>query len=155
MLRMTPQFVSVDDFLNYWGLNLNEKLKSDDNISNKTNLFLSQIEDRLMAWIDSNTFRTITWDYYKDGYNYKSPEEAEVAQKRKDAFKKAILNQAMYVYRNTNIGLDSGYDPEKGFIASAQDLQAIEICRPTIDYLKTAGLYNHVMRNTFRFTSFR
>ncbi|MBR3208856.1 MAG: hypothetical protein IKF82_01165 [Bacilli bacterium] len=154
MIRMMPQFVSADDFINYWGLNLSLRLKNDDNLSNKTNIFLSQIEDRLMAWVDANTFRTIPWEYYKDEYEYKTEEERKVAQVRKEAFKKAILNQAMYVYRNSNIGLDSGYDPEKGVIVQSQELQAIEICRPAIDYLKTAGLYNHVMRNTFRYTTF-
>lgn len=155
MLNTRPQFVSASDFVNYWGLNLDEKLKSDANLSNKTNLFLRQIEDRLMAWIDANTFRIVSWDYFKDGYEYKTEEEKKTAESRKDMWKKAILNQAMYVYRNTNLGLDSGYDPEKGIVISPQELQGIEICRPAIDLMKSAGLCNHVMRNTFRYTTFR
>ncbi len=153
MIDTQPQFVSPEDFLNYWSKDLNVLLRDNSNISNKADIFLKRVEDRLMSWIDANTFRLIPWDYYKDGYVYKSDNERKNAEILKDYWKKAILTQAMYIYRNSNIGMDSGYDPEKGMVATYSDLSAIEICRPTIDLIKQAGLYNHVVRNTFRHTT--
>lgn len=146
MMNMTPQFVSTEDFLNYWGVNLNEKLRGNANESNKGDAFLKRIEDRLMAWLDANTFRTYRWDDLKSDSIFFS-------DKQKMNWKLAILNQAMYVYRNSNIGLDSGYDVEKGVIAKKEELESIEICRPAIDYIKVAGLYNHVMSNRPRYTT--
>ena len=154
MINVMPQFVTADDFYNYWGINLNERMKPGTNVSNKTNIFLRSVEDRLMSWIDANTFRVYDWDYFKGKAEYLNDREKKIAEVRIDYWKKAILNQAMYVYRNSNIGLDSGYDPEKGVIASSVELQAIEICRPTIDLIKSAGLYNHVIKNVPRYTSF-
>ena len=67
MIKMTPQFVTADDFLTYWGIDLRERLKG--NNSNKADIFLKRIEDRLMKWIDANTFRVFNWDTLKDDYD--------------------------------------------------------------------------------------
>ena len=66
----------------------------------------------------------------------------------------AILTQAMYVFRNSDISLDSGYDPERGIIAERQKLKDLTISDSALDFLKTAGLYNHKIRNKRRFTRF-
>ena len=63
---MEPRFITPDDFENYWGLNLREKLKDNSNSSNKANIFLKRIEDRMISWIDANTFRVTTWDNLTD-----------------------------------------------------------------------------------------
>ena len=155
MIKMEPQFVSPEDFLNYWGVDLNSKLKSNSNDSNKANIFLKRVEDRLMSWIDANTFRIISWDILRGDYNkYRDDKEREIAEKQKDAWRLAILTQAMYIFKNSEIGLDSGYDPEKGIVAKKDDLSAIEICQSAIDYIKVAGLYNHVVTNRIRHTTF-
>lgn len=154
MIDMQPQFVSAEDFLNYWGVDLRKELKGDGDESFKADRFLRKIEDRLMTWIDANTFRVTPWDYYKDDFVPKNDWQKKFVNEQKDYWRKAILTQAMYVFRNSDIGMDSGYDPEKGIIAPETDLQAIEICRPCIDYLKSAGLYNHVVKNRPRYTSF-
>ena len=156
MIDVTPQFVTVDDYLNYWGIDLRAKLKANQNNSNKGDLFLKWVEDRLMAWIDANTFRNVPWENYRDDYNnYRSERERKFCEEQKQAWKKAILTQAKYVFKNSNLGLDSGYDPEKGMVAAYEDLQKIEICRPAIDFIKKAGLYNHVVDNRYRYTSFQ
>lgn len=154
MINMQPQFVSTDDFLNYWGIDLKEKLNKGSNLSNFADMFLRRIEDRLMTWIDKNTFRVYTWDVYKDDYKSGNEYWQKCIDESKDYWKKAILEQAMYVFKNSDIAQDSGYDPEKGIVAPTEDLQAIEICRPCINYLIEAGLYNHVMKNNPRYTSF-
>ena len=138
-MNMEPRFISSDDFYNYWGIDLIEKLKNNGNPSNKANIFLRRIENNLMAWIDANTFRNLSW--------------YDLSDFQLENFKYALLEQAMYVYRNTDISLDSGYDPEKGIIVSKNELEAITICSPALIFLKLAGLYNLTVTNRMRYTS--
>lgn len=139
MLRTEPRYVSADDFENYWGVNLNAKLKG-DNYSNKADKFLLRIENRLMTWLDANTFRVYRWD--------------ELNDEQLEKFQLAILEQAMYVFKNSDLALDSGYDPDSGIIADYEIINKIAICQPTIDLLKTAGLFNLRIYNKRRFTTF-
>lgn len=154
MIDMKPKFITTNDFLNYWGIDLNAKLKGNSTgPNNAAEMFLKRIEDRLMTWVDANTFRLTPWDYYTDTYVYRNENEKKIADYKKDFWKKAILTQAFYVFKNSDIGLDSGYDPEKGIVAEKSALDEIEICRPAIDLLKSAGLYNHIVKNRFRYTT--
>lgn len=138
-MRSTPMFVEPMAFYNYWGVDLNVLLKVKDNLSNKANLFLMMVEDRLMSWIDSHTFRNIPWE--------------ELEGERLENFQKAILTQAMYIFRNSDITMDSGYDPEKGIVAPREQLEKIEISRAALDFLTVAGLYNHKIQNRIRVIS--
>ena len=133
MINTEPKFISPSDFYNYWGVDLNSALKSDNNVSNKANTFLKIVEDRLMSWIDSNSFRNTNWDEIWE-YDHML-----------ECFQKAILTQAMYVYRNSDIALDSGYDPDSGFVAKKQELQSIVICEAALNYLREGGLFNQVI----------
>lgn len=130
MINTEPKFITPSDFYNYWGLDLNAALKSDNNMSNKANTFLKIVEDRVMSWIDSNSFRNTEWE---DIWKYEHMLEC---------FQKALLTQAMYVYRNSDIALDSGYDPDTGFVAKKEELQSIVICEATLNYLREGGLFN-------------
>lgn len=139
MIRTEPKFITPDDFENYWGVNLNASLKG-DNYSNKANVFLRMVEDRIFEWIDAETFRVTDWDTLTDF-------QLEKVQK-------AILEQAMYVYKNSDIALDSGYDPDVGIVVDKEKLDKIVMCGPAINCLKNAGLYNQKIRNRRRFTRF-
>lgn len=130
-----PKFVTVDDFKNYWGKDLRSILRSDDNDSNQAERFLARVEDRLMNWIDNNTFRRIPYDQLRS-----NPRQFENWQK-------AILTQAMYMYRNGDLGIESGLDTEKGIIAARSDLVELEVCQAAIDYLSNAGLFNLNVKN--------
>lgn len=136
-MRTTPRFVTPDDYFNYTGKSLNAELQLESNTSNVANIFLMQIEDKILARIDSMSFRTTPW-------NRLTPFQTECLQK-------AIIVEAEYIIRNSDLFTDSGYDPEKGEIISMQKLQNIEICRSSIDFLKNCGLYNHVIKNRRRY----
>lgn len=133
MLNFEPKFVTIDEFNNYWSVNLREMLKTKANESNQADTFLSRAERRLMAYIDHNTFRR---------YKYE-----ELQGKQLDAFKEAIILQAMYMYKNGDVGMDSGYDGERGIVAKRSDLIEISVCQDAIDTLSNAGLWNLVMKN--------
>ena len=59
------------------------------------------------------------------------------------------------VYPNSDIALDSGYDLERGVIASQEELTMRSICPAALNYLKRSGLYNHVISNRRRYTRIR
>lgn len=135
---MEPKFITPDDFENYWGINLIEKLKDNSNSSNKANIFLKRVENRVMSWIDANTFRVTMWDNLTDF--------------QLEHFQNALIEQAMYVYRNSDLALDSGFDTEKGLVNGGEKIQSLEICQPCIRELKLAGLYNLNVTNRNRYT---
>ena len=133
-----PKFVSVDDFKNYWGLDLRNILRDDDNVSNQAERFLARVEDRLMNWIDNHTFRRIKY------------EDLHLRPRQYENWQKAILTQAMYMYKNGDLGIESGLDTEKGIVAPRSDLVELEVCQAAIDYLSNAGLFNLNVKNRTR-----
>lgn len=137
-IRTSARFVTPEDYRNYFGEDLNAILKLDGNLSNGANLFLMRVEDRLLSWIDANTFRKYPWDRLSDY--------------QKECLQIAILMQANYIIRNSELTYDSGYDPERGEIASIETISSIEINRGSIDKLKNCGLFNHKVDNIVRYT---
>lgn len=142
-MRTEPMFVTPADFYNYWGVDLNEELEDEDNISNKANIFLKIVEDRIMSYIDTNSFRNTSWEEIKQ-----YPHALECMQL-------AILTQAMYMYRNTDIALDSGYNPDSGFVATKGELSRVIISEATLNYLIQGGLFNQVIHNKRRHLSIK
>lgn len=136
-IRTTPRFVTPEDFLNRYGIDLNKRLKDDDNPSNKANCFLLNIEERLMSWIDKTSFRNYNWENLE-------PYQLE-------HWCNAILLQAKYVLRNGDLSTDSGYDIDGGVIASREQINSIEIAQPVIDELARGSLMNHIVENRTRY----
>jgi len=138
-MKTKADFVSPADFKNYWGIDLDLELRDQGTEldSSKSMMFLIQVEDRLESWIDSNTFRNYTWD--------------ELSGDDREAMQKAVLAQAMYVFKNGNLSLDSGYDPQRGSVIAKKDLQNIEVCSEAVDILKAAGLYSRSIINHRRY----
>lgn len=136
MIRTKAKYVSAMDFFTFWGKDLNAELKENENTSNKVNIFLMQVEDMILSWIDANSFRRFEWD--------------DMTEFQLDCLQKAILTQAMYEYRNTDLSLDSGYDPEKGSVIEWNDLQERVIAPATIRYLRSGGLLNMKIGNRLR-----
>lgn len=128
-----PEFVTKEDFKAMWGIDLDSSLRGDD--VNKADRFLARIERQIKSHIDESTFRQYRWDDIKSDANWLT------------AFQTAVLTQAYYVFRNTDISTDSGYDPDKGVVAPKQTLEGIKICPEAITYLKNAGLYTQQIKN--------
>lgn len=133
MIDFKPKYVTVDDFNNYWGVDLREMIRSYGNDSYKAENFLFSTETKLMGWINANTFRRKDW-------NQLNPYQLQ-------QFQLAILEQAMYRLKNGDIALDSGYDPDKGIIADNGKLSKLKVSTDAIQFLQNAGLYNLVIKN--------
>lgn len=134
---MTPKFVTESDFLEYWGVDLRDKLRTNDNDSDKVNTFLFRVERRLMNWIDKTSFRIVPWH--------------RISKNQREHMKYAVLEQAMYMWRNGDISMDSAYDQERGLIAHPLELASIVVCQPAIDELMTCGLLNMKVQNRKRY----
>ena len=65
-MRTEPKFVKESDFNNYTGKDLRALLKVPSNQRNACNIFLMQIEDRLLTRVDVMTFRNNSWDDLTD-----------------------------------------------------------------------------------------
>lgn len=140
-LKNKPRFVTPSDFENYTGKNLNYLLKSNENESNKANIFLKEIENCLFARLDMIAFRTTDWDSLTD--------------LQLENLQLAIIKQAEYILRNSDLFTDSGYDLEKGEVISFEKIQHISICQTSKDLLFNCGLYSHVITNRWRWTSYK
>jgi hypothetical protein len=143
-ITFTPKFITPDDYNNYWGHDLKAEARESDNPSNFANLFLLHVEDEVKDWVDANTARNYQWDEIKTLYGEDVFEQ----------FQKALLYQAHYIYYNSDLFLDSGIEPGKGVITKLEDINKAAVCQETINALKSAGLLNHVLGNSLRYTSF-
>ena len=139
-LKTTPRFVAPSDFENYTGKNLNLLLKSNSNESNKANIFLKEIEDCLFARLDNDSFRTTDWNRLTD--------------LQLESVQIAIIKQAEYILRNSDLFTDSGYDLEKGEVMNFDKIRNISVCSTSRDLLFNCGLYSHVISNRYRRTTF-
>lgn len=109
---------------------MDEALRADANDSNKANLFLKQVEDLLLSWADNVCAWHLPWD------------EAKRYPKAYEGLQLAILAQAQYMLINGNLFMDSGYDPQKGFLTNFDQLKDAAICESAKTYLKNSGLFS-------------
>ena len=135
-----PLFAKPDDFKNYFGIDLAEVLRSSDNDSNYPFIFMRMVQDFLIDWCDESGFRRVRFDHL-------TPYQIS-------AFRKAILYQTYYAWKNGSvaIGLDSGYDAERGTVVPTFDLKRTEVPDRVITLLHKAGLFNLKMKNRPRIT---
>lgn len=136
-MRTEPIFVKESDYNNYTGKNLKSILDPNSEIQNACNLFLLQIENRIMTKVDNMSFRIRSWD--------------NLTPLQKEKMQLAIIEQAEYTLRNGDLVTDSGYDLEKGEIISAEKLRQIEICNMSLEYLQSCGLLNKSIKNRVRY----
>lgn len=131
---MQTKYITLDEFKEYTGIDLALQLKSDDNPSNTATAFLTRIENIMRAFIDSNFVRNVDREY------------PNFSDYQKEHYKLALIEQALYVFRNSDISSDSGYDPEKGIIIGKHDLRELAIAPNAIDELRLCGLWNRNIR---------
>lgn len=127
---LQTQYISLDEFEEYFGINLRLQLGSEENAI----AFIKRVEDRVQRYIDSNfnknveiIFETFT-DYQKKNY------------------KLALLEECIYIYKNSDLFVDSGYDMERGIIVDDNKLDKLSMSRETLKALRLCGLTS---RNIF------
>ena len=120
------KYITVDEFKEYFGIDLAHEF---DNDVGKAEAFLQRIEDRIETFINSNFYRNIEVEFIK------------FTPYQKKHFKRALLEQAIYVFKNGDISVDSGYNPESGEVASRKTLKNLSIAENCKQELLLCGLW--------------
>ena len=128
------KYITTDEFKEYFGIDLASELNDDDNPSNKAVAFLKRVEDRIETFLNANFYRNIDLEYIR------------FSSYQKQHFKRALLEQAIYIYKNGDISVDSGFDPEKGEIASRKTLKNLSIAENCKQELILCGLWCRKIR---------
>lgn len=135
-MKLQTKYITPDDFLNYTGIDLGAQLRGNANPSDKAMAFLNRIEVRMEAYLNANFFKLIRDEYPR------------FTDFQKEHYKYALLEQALYVFRNGDISIDSGYDPDEGIKASRHALKELILSPNAIDHLRLCGLWSRHIGKT-------
>ena len=129
-MPLQTRYITADEFLEYSGIDLGAKLRGTANPSDKANAFLNRIEVRMEAYLNANYFKKVTdeWPHFTDW--------------QKQQYKYALLEQAIYIFRNGDISVDSGYEPEEGIKISRQSIRELSLAPNAINHLELIGLWS-------------
>lgn len=124
---LKTQFITLDEFKDYFvDIDLRVALGSEESAI----AFLKRVEDRMESYVAAN--------FHKDvGYEFKY-----FTDYQKKHYKRALLEQAVYVFRNGDISVDSGYEQDKGVIADNSILRKISLAPNARQELMLCGLYD-------------
>ena len=127
---LQTRYITADEFREYTGIDLAMELKDTSNASDKVNAFLKRIEDRMEVYLNAHFFKLVSdiWPCFNDNQKYH--------------YKLALIEQAYYVFKNGDISTDSGYEPDKGIIASKHARSEITLAPNAIDHLRMTGLWS-------------
>ena len=135
-MTLQTRYITPDEFTEYFGIDLGAQLQGNANPSDKANAFLKRIEDRMESFINAHFFKKVTdeWPVFSDY--------------QKEHYKLALLEQAIYVFRNGDISVDSGYEPEQGIVISRHAVQELSMAPNAINELILCGLWNRQFAGT-------
>lgn len=127
---LQTKYITKDEFEEYFGINLSSELGGDMEAIR----FIKRIEDRLATFVDSNFNCNIDMKYpcFTDYQKYH--------------YKLALLEQCIYIFKNGDISVDSGYDPEKGEVAAKPGVK-YAIAPNCKDNLRLCGIWNRNVPN--------
>lgn len=125
---LQTRYISLDEFNEYFQIDLRAEFGTEE----KALAFLKRIEDRLETFVDSNFNANIAMKY------------PCFTQFQKYHYKHALLEQAIYVFKNGDISVDSGYDPDKGEIARPEKYAIAPNCKAE---LRLCGVWNRNIPN--------
>ena len=129
-MHLQTRYITPDDFKTYFGIDLGAQLRGNANPSDKATAFLMRIEDRMESYLNAHFFKKVTeeWPCFTDW--------------QKQQYKLALLEQAIYVFRNGDISVDSGYEPDEGIKISRSSIKELSLAPNAINYLQLTGLWS-------------
>ena len=135
-MKILKKYITADEFREYTGVDLDQELRDTSNPSNKVSAFLMRVEDRMEVFMNTHFFKNVGEIYPK------------MTDEQKAHYKLALIEQAYYIFKNGDIYSDSGYDPDKGIIASKHALTELTIAPAARDHLRMTGLWtSHIGSN--------
>lgn len=127
------KYITIDEFKDYTGIDLLAELNTDNaNPSDTANRFLKRVEDRMELYVNNHFFIQIptiypTWD-----------------DRSKKCYKLALIEQAEYMFRNGDIAMDSGYNPDNLSTTDLKRKNAVAMSKVAYDYLISCGFNREI-----------
>ena len=135
-MEIKTQYITPDDFKQYFGIDLAARLKGDANPSDKANAFIKRVEDQMEVYLNSTFFKNINieWSHFSDF--------------QKEHYRLALLEQAYYIFKNGDIARDSGYEPDEGLKISTHEKREIMLSEIAKQHLEMTGLWTRNIRSS-------
>lgn len=128
-MEIKTKYITPDDLKEYFGIDLLAEYVDDANPSNSANAFIMRVEDKVEAILNGCFNRNVNTEYP----NFSDYQKLE--------YQKALLEQAYYDFKNGDIARDSGYDIDKGEVASNGTMLSKSLSLMCIHHLNTCGLW--------------
>ena len=126
-MTLQTKYITLDEFSQYFPeINLVE----DFGRKEVALAFLKRWEDRIASFINASFNKNID-QLYPTFTDY-----------QKEHYKLALLEQCLYIHRNSDISSDSGYDPDSGEKEDIKKLQGKVIAPNAKRELMLCGLWN-------------
>lgn len=126
-LSLQTRYITLDEFQEYFNIDLVENFGSTE----AALAFLKRIEDRLSVYCDAKFNRNIDKLY------------PEFTDYQKEHYKLALLEQTIYIFKNGDLSVDSGFDPEKGEVGKPENYAIAPNCK---NNLILCGIWNRNVR---------
>jgi len=128
-MELQTKYITLDDFKDYFGLDLQALMRKGQNPSNEAQAFLKRIENRMSAYLNSNFHRNVELEY------------PIFSQFQKEHYKLALLEQAYYVFKEGDVSIDSGRSQDTGLVISRKQIESIIIAPNAENELVLCGLW--------------
>lgn len=121
------QYITLDEFQELFP---EINVVADFGSQEKALAFLKRIEMRMETFLASNFHKNIGREF------------ARFNDFQKQHYKQALLEQCIYIYKNSDITVDSGYDLDKGVIANIETIKKLKIAPNAKEELVLCGLWS-------------
>lgn len=129
---LLTRYITLDEFQDYFSLDLVEEFGTVE----KATAFLVRIENRMVAFVNANFNRNIDLEY------------PTFSDYQKEHYKLALKEQAIYIWRNGDVSVDSGYELETGEKISRSKVKEISIAPNCENELRLCGIWNRNLRSS-------
>jgi hypothetical protein len=123
---LQTRYITLDDFREYFNIDLTAEMEGEGDAL----AFLKRIEDRMESYIQTHFFKIIDEEYVR------------FSEFQKKHYKLVLLEQCIYIFRNGDISVDSGYDPDIGRKANRAEIVQLSIAPNAKEHLVVCGLWN-------------
>lgn len=123
-MSLKTRFITKEFFTQITGIDLDSMLSDHD-----AGRFICRVEDDMDTMLFTKIGKNVTWLL------------PHLNNTQKELFKKAVVEQVYYVFRNGDIRADSGYNPDSGKIADRKYLDSISMSPKAIGLLQQAGIW--------------
>lgn len=137
-MELKSRYINADMFKEYTGIDLAIELKTDDNPSNQVDALLYRTEQRMATFLASNFYRNIDIEFKK------------FSDYQKEHYQLALLEQVLYILKNGDISVDSGYNPQEGIKTARRHLDRIAIAPNAVNELRLCGVWCRKVKNRSR-----